>query len=60
VVSVDWGPWAGSGMVSAELAQEYERRGVRLIDPEHGVACLLSELALGKPDDVQVVYRCET
>ncbi|MEO6083992.1 MAG: SDR family NAD(P)-dependent oxidoreductase, partial [Umezawaea sp.] len=59
VVSVDWGPWAGAGMVSPELAQEYARRGVPLIDPGQGVAALLRELALGRKDDVQVVYRCE-
>src|SRR6185312_1354447 len=30
VVSVDWGPWAGSGM-AAELAGEYAKRGIQLI-----------------------------
>jgi NAD(P)-dependent dehydrogenase (short-subunit alcohol dehydrogenase family) len=55
VVCVDWGPWAGGGMVSAELEREYARRGVTLIDPDAGVACLLAELA---DDDgpAQVVY----
>jgi NAD(P)-dependent dehydrogenase (short-subunit alcohol dehydrogenase family) len=57
VVAVDWGPWAGGGMVSPELEREYARRGVPLIDPAEGVACLLAELAdpAGPP---QVVYRC--
>ncbi|ONI91376.1 hypothetical protein ALI144C_01295 [Actinosynnema sp. ALI-1.44] len=55
VVSVDWGPWAGSGM-AAGLAEEYARRGIRLIDPEAGVAALLREIAIG--DAVQVVYQC--
>ncbi|WP_305038909.1 SDR family NAD(P)-dependent oxidoreductase [Frankia sp. ArI3] len=63
IVSVDWGPWAspaaaGGGMVSAELAREYARRGIGLIDPADGVAALLSELA-GPPDGpAQVVYMC--
>jgi NAD(P)-dependent dehydrogenase (short-subunit alcohol dehydrogenase family) len=56
VVAVDWGPWAGAGMVSAELEREYTRRGVGLIDVEDGVACLLRELAWGPRDLSQVVY----
>ncbi|ALG14935.1 hypothetical protein AOZ06_20960 [Kibdelosporangium phytohabitans] len=55
VVSVDWGPWAGSGM-AAGLADEYARRGIQLIDPEAGVTALLREIAVG--DAVQVVYQC--
>jgi NAD(P)-dependent dehydrogenase (short-subunit alcohol dehydrogenase family) len=58
VVSVDWGPWAGSGM-AADLAQEYARRGIQLIDPDEGVACLLREIESGSREDVQVVYQCE-
>nr|HEX4315314.1 SDR family NAD(P)-dependent oxidoreductase [Kofleriaceae bacterium] len=45
VVSIDWGPWGGGGMVSAELEREYARRGLALIDPDAGVAALLAELA---------------
>ncbi|OPC84875.1 type I polyketide synthase [Embleya scabrispora] len=58
VVTVDWGPWAatGGGMVTAELAREYARRGVPLIDPEHGVRALLDELAAG--EGPQAVYVC--
>jgi acyl transferase domain-containing protein/NAD(P)H-dependent flavin oxidoreductase YrpB (nitropropane dioxygenase family) len=60
VVTVDWGPWAafenGTGMVSPELEREYARRGVGLIDPEDGVACLLAELAGGT--EPQVLYMC--
>ncbi|MGW9210065.1 SDR family NAD(P)-dependent oxidoreductase [Embleya sp. NPDC055664] len=58
VVTIDWGPWAatGGGMVTAELAREYARRGVPLIDPEHGVRALLDELAAGT--DPQAVYVC--
>jgi acyl transferase domain-containing protein/NAD(P)H-dependent flavin oxidoreductase YrpB (nitropropane dioxygenase family)/NAD(P)-dependent dehydrogenase (short-subunit alcohol dehydrogenase family)/acyl carrier protein len=58
VVAVDWGPWAapdgGGGMVSAELTREYAGRGIGLIEPADGVACLLAELAEGT--DSQVVY----
>jgi NAD(P)-dependent dehydrogenase (short-subunit alcohol dehydrogenase family)/acyl carrier protein len=58
VVAVDWGPWAapdhGTGMVSAEVEREYARRGIGLIEPEDGVACLLAELARGT--EPQVMY----
>ncbi|MFF7242667.1 SDR family NAD(P)-dependent oxidoreductase [Embleya sp. NPDC008237] len=58
VVTIDWGPWAatGGGMVTPELAREYARRGVPLIDPEHGVRALLTELASGRGP--QAVYVC--
>jgi acyl transferase domain-containing protein/NAD(P)H-dependent flavin oxidoreductase YrpB (nitropropane dioxygenase family) len=58
VVSVDWGPWAGGGMVGPELEREYARRGVSLIDPAAGVGCLLAELAAGN-GPAQVVYMCD-
>jgi acyl transferase domain-containing protein/NAD(P)H-dependent flavin oxidoreductase YrpB (nitropropane dioxygenase family)/acyl carrier protein len=45
VVSIDWGPWAGTGMVSPELEREYSRRGVGLIEPDDGAQALLDELA---------------
>ncbi len=56
VVTVDWGPWAGGGMVSPELEREYARRGITLIDQEAGVASLMRELAHG--EDAQVIYMC--
>ncbi|WP_037679297.1 type I polyketide synthase [Streptomyces griseus] len=59
-LTVHWGPWAPGGghhgMVSPELAREYARRGVRLIDPEEGTAALLRELAWGDPSARSVVY----
>lgn len=49
VVSIDWGPWAGTGMVSAEIEREYARRGIGLVDPDEGVRALLVELADESP-----------
>jgi hypothetical protein len=43
-------------MVSAEVTREYARRGIVMIKPDDGVACLLAELASGT--DPQVVYMC--
>jgi NAD(P)-dependent dehydrogenase (short-subunit alcohol dehydrogenase family) len=56
VVAIDWGPWAGAGMVSPELEREYGRRGVGLISVDDGIRCLLGELAFGPRDVAQVVY----
>ena len=52
VVSINWGPWAGGGMVGPELEREYERRGIGLIDPDDGIACLLRELSAGREPQV--------
>ncbi|MFI0371027.1 SDR family NAD(P)-dependent oxidoreductase [Actinomadura sp. 1N219] len=54
VLVADWGPWAGGGMVTPELAEEYARRGTGLIDPDAGAAALLREIAHG--DETQVVF----
>ncbi|WP_372411376.1 SDR family NAD(P)-dependent oxidoreductase [Streptomyces luteireticuli] len=59
-LTVHWGPWAPAGehtgMVTPELAREYARRGVKLIDPEEGALCLLRELAWGGEPSDAVVY----
>ncbi|MGH3981996.1 MAG: SDR family NAD(P)-dependent oxidoreductase [Pseudonocardiaceae bacterium] len=59
-LTVHWGPWAPTGthagMVTPELAAQYARRGVRLIDPEEGTRCLLHELAWGNRSDRVVIY----
>ncbi|MGW3012839.1 SDR family NAD(P)-dependent oxidoreductase [Streptomyces sp. NPDC001219] len=60
LLTVHWGPWAPTGqhtgMVTPELAREYARRGIRLIDPEEGTLCLLRELAWGEQSAQSVVY----
>ncbi|MEU6081379.1 SDR family oxidoreductase [Streptomyces sp. NPDC047108] len=59
-LTVHWGPWAPSGehsgMVTPELAREYARHGIGLIDPEEGVLALLRELAWGDGGDDAVLY----
>ncbi|WP_218010313.1 type I polyketide synthase [Actinomadura chibensis] len=54
VLVADWGPWAGVGMVTPELAREYARLGVGLVDPDAGAAALLREIAHGH--ETQVVF----
>ncbi|MEJ8566334.1 SDR family NAD(P)-dependent oxidoreductase [Elongatibacter sediminis] len=55
VLSVNWGPWSGAGMIGPELAREYARRGIPLIEPEQGVAAAMDILQGGFPDAVQVL-----
>jgi acyl transferase domain-containing protein/NAD(P)H-dependent flavin oxidoreductase YrpB (nitropropane dioxygenase family)/acyl carrier protein len=55
VLSVNWGPWSGTGMVSPELEREYARRGLGLILPTDGVQSLLRELGDADSRDAQVI-----
>jgi NAD(P)-dependent dehydrogenase (short-subunit alcohol dehydrogenase family) len=55
VLSINWGPWRDAGMVSPELAREYARRGIDLIEPDAGAASFLDELLHGSPEDAQVI-----
>ncbi|HEX4244327.1 MAG TPA: SDR family NAD(P)-dependent oxidoreductase, partial [Acidimicrobiales bacterium] len=57
VVAVDWGPWAGSGMVTPQLDREYARRRVGLVHPEDGIARLLDELRACLPQPEIVLAR---
>jgi NAD(P)-dependent dehydrogenase (short-subunit alcohol dehydrogenase family) len=58
VLSVNWGPWADTGMVSEALEREYARKGIGLIPQADGVNALLRELASGASDESQVVLMC--
>ena len=52
LLSVDWGPWSGAGMVSPALAALYAERGIILMDPDAAVAALMDELADGRATQV--------
>ncbi|WP_369368844.1 SDR family NAD(P)-dependent oxidoreductase [Streptomyces sp. CG4] len=58
-LTIHWGPWAPDprhpGMVGPELARDFARNGIGLIDPEDGVRALLRELAHGDTDVDEVV-----
>jgi NAD(P)-dependent dehydrogenase (short-subunit alcohol dehydrogenase family) len=59
-LTVHWGPWAPAGahhgMVRAQLARQFVKRGLGLIGPDQGVRCLLRELAWGDPAITSVAY----
>ncbi len=54
-ISINWGPWAGTGMVTADLENEYRRRGIGLIPPQVGTQRFLDELRFGRHETRQVV-----
>jgi len=56
--SINWGPWAGQGMVSDELSREYEKAGIGLIRPDLGADAMVDEIRYGKKDDTRVILMC--
>jgi acyl transferase domain-containing protein/NAD(P)H-dependent flavin oxidoreductase YrpB (nitropropane dioxygenase family) len=57
VLSINWGPWADTGMVSESLKNEYQRKGIGLIPQQEGVYALLRELSQLRGDS-QVMLMC--
>jgi NAD(P)-dependent dehydrogenase (short-subunit alcohol dehydrogenase family) len=60
VVSMVWGPWRTSGMVSPELEREFARRGVALIPVEQGCRMLEEELRRGRKGEAEIVIGAAT
>ena len=54
-LSINWGPWGGTGMVTPELETEYKRRGIGLIPPHVGSQRFLDELRFGEQSTRQLV-----
>ncbi|MDR1201798.1 MAG: SDR family NAD(P)-dependent oxidoreductase [Tannerellaceae bacterium] len=48
VLSFNWGPWKGAGMVSELLESEFRKRGVGMIPLKEGGAFFVKELKYGK------------
>lgn len=56
VVAFNWGPWSGAGMVTPEVAQQFEARGVGLIPVEAGRRVVLDELLADRRDESCLLY----
>jgi len=58
-IAVNWGPWGptahGEGMVTPEVAEQFRRRGVELVDAEAGSDFLYREIVHGGLGDVELV-----
>ena len=55
VISINWGPWKGTGMVSPSLEREYERRGIPLIPLRDGMETFVNELKYGTESQVLIM-----
>ena len=54
VVALNWGPWEGSGMVTAEVARRFAERGVGLVSVAAGRRAAWQE-TLHRRDDVRAI-----
>ena len=48
-LTVNWGPWLGGGMATAETLARFERVGNHGLEPAEALACLATALGSGKP-----------
>jgi acyl transferase domain-containing protein/NADP-dependent 3-hydroxy acid dehydrogenase YdfG len=55
VVSICWGPWDASGMVTDEVRRQFRERGVVAIEPQPGRRFFSEEILLGSLDDVEII-----
>jgi acyl transferase domain-containing protein/NAD(P)H-dependent flavin oxidoreductase YrpB (nitropropane dioxygenase family)/NAD(P)-dependent dehydrogenase (short-subunit alcohol dehydrogenase family) len=53
--SLNWGPWAGSGMASDEVRKQFQAREVQLIDPADGVLSFHEELNRGRKGETELL-----
>ncbi|MCC8145100.1 MAG: SDR family NAD(P)-dependent oxidoreductase [Bacteroidales bacterium] len=55
ILSFNWGPWKGAGMVSDSLENEFRKRGVAMISLKEGGEIFVNELQYGKEPSVLVM-----
>ena len=55
VLSINWGPWAATGMASEEVNRQFRARGVIPIPPDLGRRFLREEIRHGAKEEVELV-----
>ncbi len=55
ILTINWGPWKGAGMVSDTLEAEFKKRGVSLIPLDAGAKYFVNELKFGENNHVLVM-----
>jgi malonyl CoA-acyl carrier protein transacylase/NAD(P)-dependent dehydrogenase (short-subunit alcohol dehydrogenase family) len=55
VVAINWGPWAKTGMVTAELERELARHGMALLPAAAGRGMFDAELRRGRKGEAEVI-----
>lgn len=56
VVSINWGPWSGAGMVTDAVAAQFESRGVGMVTVPAGREVAVRELLEPHPGQTCVLY----
>jgi NAD(P)-dependent dehydrogenase (short-subunit alcohol dehydrogenase family) len=54
VVSINWGPWAKTGMVTRHVEKQFAQQGVHLIQPNAGRLMFEKEISLAPKGDIEV------
>lgn len=54
ILTVNWGPWKGAGMVSSALEGEFNKRGISLIPLKEGAYSFVNELKYGKESQIMI------
>lgn len=55
ILTINWGPWKGTGMVNETLEVEFKKRGVSLIPLKKGAEYFVNELKYGKESHILVM-----
>jgi len=55
VISVNWGPWRGTGMALEGVQQQLQRRSIEPIEMADGLAFARREMACGALEDAEIV-----
>ncbi len=55
ILTINWGPWKGAGMVSGTLENEFNKRGVSLIPLKQGGRDFINELKYGRDNQVLIM-----
>ncbi len=55
ILTINWGPWKGTGMVNETLEAEFKKRGVSLIPLKKGAEYFVNELKYGKESHILVM-----
>ncbi len=58
VLSINWGPWDGTGMVTDELKKQYAKAGIGLIPLEEGAEFMADELIYGDKETSRIIVMC--
>ncbi|PQL90385.1 type I polyketide synthase [Apibacter adventoris] len=55
ILTINWGPWKGAGMVSSALESEFNKRGISLIPLKEGAKSFIDELKYGTEKQIMIM-----